>query len=78
MALDAPRSAPRKSMASAMSSAARDPAPSVSIAVVRLAMPYLPAGSSAVPAITIRFTCTTGTSCSSTIQTGSPFESWRF
>ena len=36
-------------MASAISSDEREPAPSVSIAAVRLAMPYLPAGSSALP-----------------------------
>ena len=78
MPLDAFRSAPRKSIASASSSAASEPAPSVSIAAVRLAAPYLPGGSLAVPVRTTRFTCTTGTSCSSTIQTGRPFASCRF
>jgi hypothetical protein len=41
-------------------------------------MPNLPAGSAAVPLKTRRFTCATGTLCSSTIQTGSPLESCRF
>ena len=71
----APRSAPRKSTASAISSAEREPAPSSSIAAVRLATPNLPAGSSALPLSTTRLTCATGTSCSSTIHTGRPFES---
>jgi hypothetical protein len=34
--------------------------------------------SSALPRRTTRSTWTTGTSCSSTSQTGTPFESWRF
>ena len=37
--------------------------------------PYLPAGSAALPAVTIRLSCTIGTSCCSTSQTASPFES---
>ena len=64
MPLAAPRSAPRKSTASAISSDEREPAPSVSIAAVRLATPNLPAGSSALPLRTTRLTCATGTSCS--------------
>ena len=78
MPLPAPRSAPRNSIASAISSADREPAPSSSIAAVRLAMPNLPAGSSALPLRTTRLTCATGTSCSSTIHTGRPFDSCRF
>ncbi len=65
-------------MASASSSDDREPAPSVSIAAVRLATPYFPGGSFAVPARTSRFTWTTGTSCNSTIQAGRPFASCRF
>ena len=45
--------APRKSIASARSSALRVPAPSSSIAAVKFASPYLPAGSAAAPALTI-------------------------
>src|SRR5476651_2723481 len=74
----ASRSAPRKSTASAISSDDLLPAPSSSIAAVRLATPNLPGGSSDVPLKTTRFTYTTGTLCSSTIQTGTPFESCRF
>ena len=55
-----------------------DPGGSSSIAAVRLARPNLPAGSSALPARTTRFTCTSGTSCDSMIQTGSPLPSVRF
>ncbi len=54
------------------------PAPSSSIAAVRLATPNLPAGSSPLPAWTTRFTCTSGTLCVSTIHTGRPFDSIRF
>ena len=72
------RSAPRKSTASAICRADREPAPSVSSDAVRLATPNLPAGSSPVPLSTTRFTWTTGTSCRSTIQTGRPFDSMRF
>jgi len=60
-ALAAPRSAPRKSTASAISSADLEPAPSSSSAAVKLATPYLPGGSFAVPLKTTRFTCATGT-----------------
>ena len=56
------RFAPRKSTASASSSDERDPAPSSSIAAVRLATPNLPAGSAALPERTIRLTCASGTS----------------
>jgi hypothetical protein len=72
------REAPRKSMSSASCSAERDPAPSSSMAAVRLATPNFPAGSSPLPARTTRFTCTSGTSRDSTIQTARPFESARF
>ena len=75
MPLAAPMSAPRNSIASAISRDDRDPAPSASIAAVRLAMPYFPAGSSAVPLRTTRLTWATGTSCISTIHTGRPFDS---
>src|SRR5438067_9331000 len=65
-------------MASAISSADRDPAPSSRSAAVRLASPYLPGGSFAVPLNDTRFTCATGTLCSSTTHTGSPFDSFCF
>src|SRR5439155_23243498 len=64
--------------ASAISSADRDPAPSSRSAAVRLASPYLPGGSFAVPLNDTRFTCATGTLCSSTTHTGSPFDSFCF
>src|SRR5262249_34722173 len=44
-------------------------------AAVRLARPYLPGGSFAVPLNDTRFTWATGTLCSSTTHTGSPFDS---
>ena len=72
------RPAPRNSTASAISSAEREPAPSSSIAAVRLAVPNLPAGSSPAPARTTTFTWTIGTSCDSTSHTARPFESARF
>ena len=70
--------APTNSMASAISSADRLPAPSSSIAAVRLESPNFPAGSSPPPTKTTRLICTTGTSCVSTTQTGNPLESMRF
>ena len=75
MPLPDERSAPRKSIASAISSAERVPAPSSSIAEARLAAPKRPGGSSALPLATSRLICATGTLCISTIHTGSPFES---
>src|SRR6185295_10765342 len=65
-------------MASAISSAERDPAPSSSIAAARLATPYFPGGSLAVPLRTTRLICATGTLCSSTTQTGRPLDSFCF
>jgi hypothetical protein len=54
------------------------PAPSISIDAVIAATPNVPAGSSVLPLRTIRFTCTTGSSCCSTSHTGRPLASWRF
>ena len=76
--LEVVRFAPRNSAASAMSSALRLPAPSSSIAAVRLATPNWPSGSSPLPAITTRLTWTSGTSCASTTHTGTPLASARF
>src|SRR5205823_4483383 len=45
---------------------------------VRLATPNWPDGSDDAPDLMIRETSTTGTSCISTIQTASPFDSVRF
>ena len=76
--LEAERSAPRYSIASAISSADRDPAPWSSIAAVRLAAPNLLPVSFALPPKTTRLICTTGTSWSSTTHTGSPLVSCFF
>src|SRR5262245_31497164 len=76
--LDPERLASSASSASAISTADREPAPSVSIADVRLAIPYRPRGSTLVPASTSRLICTTGSSCCSTIQTRSPLLNCRF
>ena len=65
-------------MASAICSASRAPAPSSSISAVRCATPNLLRGSAPLPALTTSDTWTTGTLCSSTIQTGSPFDNVRF
>ena len=72
---DRRRGSRRRRRSRAPSASRRPPS---SIAAVRLATPNLPAGSSALPLSTTRFTCATGTSCSSTIHTGRPFESCRF
>ena len=65
-------------MASAISSADRDPAPCSSIAVVRPAMPNLRPGSDELPLKIRRLTCATGTSWSSTTHTGRPLDSFAF
>ena len=65
-------------MASARSSDERVPAPSSSIAAVRLPTPYLPIGSAALPDRTIKLICASGTSWCSTIQTARPFDSLCF
>jgi len=48
------------------------------VAAVKLESPYFPARSADAPALTISDTLATGTSCISTIHTGSPFASARF
>ena len=54
------------------------PAPSSSMAMVRLANPNLPVGSSLAPAFSSSVIWTSGTSCDSTSHTGTPFDSVRF
>jgi hypothetical protein len=48
------------------------------MAAVKLASPYLPAGSSLLPDFSSSVTWTSGTSCASINHTGRPFESARF
>ena len=67
--------APRKATSSEISRADRLPAPSSSIAAVRLATPGFPAGSAAAPLRKTRAIRTTGTSCISTSRTSRPLAS---
>ena len=62
-------------MASASSSAERDPAPSSSMPATRLAMPNRPLRSRLLPPRMTTLTCTIGTRGRSIIQTGTPLAS---
>ena len=72
------RSAPRKSIASANLERRARPAPSSSIDAVSVPRRTCRRDRRRCRAGRTRLTCATGTSCSSTSQTGRPLDSWRF